>query len=117
MIENGRTNGAVMNNHVGAGDAAIENAVALAKQNKVIIVNRKGEFARIKQGNLSLIEDSIEKGVLTCMYSASPVRVDPGSITLATPDGEVEETALLSKREVACQILDRVEKLQRASLG
>jgi CRP-like cAMP-binding protein/thioredoxin reductase len=75
---------------VGAGDAAIENAVALAKQNKVIIVNRKSEFARIKQGNLSLIEDSIDKGVLTCLYSASPVRVDPGSITLAMPDGEVE---------------------------
>ena len=75
---------------IGAGDAAIENAVALAKQNQVIIVNRKGEFARAKQGNLSLIEDSIEKGVLSCMYSASPVRVDPGSITLTTPEGEVE---------------------------
>lgn len=75
---------------IGAGDAAIENAVALAKQNTVIIVNRKGEFARAKDGNLSLIRDSIEKGVLSCMYSASPVRVDPGSITLTTPEGEVE---------------------------
>ncbi len=75
---------------IGAGDAAIENAVALAKGNQVIIVNRKGEFARAKDGNLSLIRDSIEKGVLSCMYSASPVRVDPGSITLTTPEGEVE---------------------------
>ncbi len=33
---------------VGAGDAAIENAVSLTDQNKVIIVNRKDEFARVK---------------------------------------------------------------------
>ncbi|WP_281685463.1 NAD(P)-binding domain-containing protein [Thalassobaculum salexigens] len=35
---------------VGAGDAAIENAVALAKQNTVHIVNRKDEFSRAKEG-------------------------------------------------------------------
>ena len=40
---------------IGAGDAAIENAVALAKQNTVIIVNRRDEFARAKDGNVSLI--------------------------------------------------------------
>ena len=43
--------------------------------------------------------------------------VDTNAVFLVTPDGEVEETALLSKREVACQILDRVEKLQRERLG
>ena len=76
---------------IGAGDAAIENAVALVKQNKVIIVNRRGEFARAKDGNVSLITDAIEKGLLTCMYSASPTSVDPaGSMTLATPEGDVE---------------------------
>jgi len=36
---------------VGAGDAAIENAVALAKQNNVVIINRKDEFGRAKKGN------------------------------------------------------------------
>ena len=36
---------------IGAGDAAIENAIALAKQNQVIIINRKDEFARAKKGN------------------------------------------------------------------
>ena len=72
---------------IGAGDAAIENAVALAKQNTVIIVNRKGEFARAKDGNLSLITDSLEKLVLSSMYSAPPVRVAPVSLTLTTPHG------------------------------
>ena len=75
---------------IGAGDAGIENAVALAKQNDVILVNRQDEFARVKAGNLSLILDSIEKGVLSCLYRAEVVRLDPGSVTFATPDGEVE---------------------------
>ncbi len=75
---------------VGAGDAAIENAVALAKQNNVIIINRRDEFARVKDGNVVLITDAIDKGLVSCMYSATPVRVGPRSITLATPDGEID---------------------------
>lgn len=75
---------------IGAGDAAIENAVALAKQNDVILINRRDEFARAKDGNLSLVLDSIEKGVLSCIYSAEAVRLEPGSVTFATPDGDVE---------------------------
>ena len=44
---------------VGAGDAAIENAVALSKQNTVYLINRAGEFARCKDGNLTLILKTI----------------------------------------------------------
>ncbi|MCK6449776.1 MAG: cyclic nucleotide-binding domain-containing protein [Alphaproteobacteria bacterium] len=76
---------------VGAGDAAIENAVALAKQNKVIMINRSAEFARCKQGNLDLITKSLEKGVLECMYKSSPTKVEAGprlKFTLKTADGE-----------------------------
>jgi CRP-like cAMP-binding protein/thioredoxin reductase/Pyruvate/2-oxoacid:ferredoxin oxidoreductase delta subunit len=75
---------------VGAGDAAIENAVALARQNTVIIVNRKDEFARCKQGNLSAIMSAIEKGVIQCYYNSDPVAAGPGHITLRTPDGDAE---------------------------
>ena len=75
---------------IGAGDAAIENAVALAEQNNVIIVNRRGEFARAKEGNLNLITKSIEDGVLQCMYNSSPIRVEPDRIILKTEDGEAE---------------------------
>lgn len=85
---------------VGAGDAAIENAVALARQNTVIIVNRRDEFARAKQGNLDLIMKCIDDEVLECMYSTSPARVatpdpasnngKPGVFVLNTPDGEAE---------------------------
>ncbi len=73
---------------VGAGDAAIENAVGLTSQNNVIIVNRKGEFARIKAGNLTLITENIENQNIECYYNASTARVTPGEIVLKVPDGE-----------------------------
>lgn len=73
---------------VGAGDAAIENAIGLAAQNNVVIVNRRGEFARAKPGNLSLISEAIENGTIECVYNASPVSVEPGKLTLKVPEGE-----------------------------
>lgn len=74
---------------VGAGDAAIENAVALAlNDNRVTIVNRKREFARCKPGNLSLIMNAIKDEVIECVYNASPARVQDGAIVLKTPEGE-----------------------------
>ncbi len=57
---------------VGAGDAAIENALALANNNSVIILNRRDEFTRAKEGNLRDIMRGIESGELECMYNASP---------------------------------------------
>lgn len=56
---------------VGAGDAAIENAVALASHNQVLIVNRGEEFTRVKEGNLSLVLKAIEAEQLQCFYRAS----------------------------------------------
>ncbi|MEE3326970.1 MAG: bifunctional phosphopantothenoylcysteine decarboxylase/phosphopantothenate--cysteine ligase CoaBC [Myxococcota bacterium] len=43
--------------------------------------------------------------------------VDTNAVLLVTPDGEVEETALLSKREIAGQVLDRVEKIMGERIG
>ena len=74
---------------IGAGDAAIENAVALADHNQVSIVNRRGEFARAKDGNVALIDKAISDGVLECYYDATPNSVTPGELTLNVPDGEV----------------------------
>jgi CRP-like cAMP-binding protein/thioredoxin reductase/ferredoxin-like protein FixX len=74
---------------VGAGDAAIENAIALARSNSVIIVNRRDEFARAKEGNLSLITRAIEDGSITCFYKTSVAAIDPGQgITLNTETGQ-----------------------------
>ncbi len=85
---------------VGAGDAAVENAVALARQNTVVMVNRSEDFSRLKEGNLSLIQDCIKKGVIECYTSTTVARLnaleqlnegDPGGLlVLTTPNGEAE---------------------------
>lgn len=84
---------------LGAGDAAIENAVGLANprnRNKVYIVNRKDEFARAKQGNIDLILKSADDGLLEIVYSANVGAIDltpdastPMNITLKTNSGEL----------------------------
>ncbi len=82
---------------VGAGDAAIENALALAPANRVYIVNRRDEFARAKEGNLNLILAAIENGSVECFYSTTPARIEPsedeafaGVFILNTATGEAE---------------------------
>ena len=82
---------------VGAGDAAIENAVALSENNKVYIVNRKDEFARAKEGNLNLILAAIESGSIECFYGTTPNKVEEtpeaeraGIFVLNTPSGEAQ---------------------------
>ncbi len=74
---------------VGAGDAAIENAVALVRNNSVIVVNRRDEFARAKDGNLSLISRAIDDGTISCFYKTTVASVEPGAaINLQTETGE-----------------------------
>lgn len=82
---------------VGAGDAAIENAIGLSKQNAVIIVNRRDEFSRAKDGNLNAILAAINdpKVNLSCLYETnvqSVVENDEGefpiTIVFDTPEGE-----------------------------
>jgi CRP-like cAMP-binding protein/thioredoxin reductase/Na+-translocating ferredoxin:NAD+ oxidoreductase RNF subunit RnfB len=79
---------------VGAGDAAIENALALAEQNRVILINRNEEFSRCKEGNLSLVLAAIKDGKLECRYQASAASVEmvatdgcPARFNARTPDG------------------------------
>jgi len=82
---------------VGAGDAAIENATALSKQNNVVIINRKDEFARAKKGNEQAILKAIEDGVIECYYNSGPERVDAlaagrkkGRMILQTATGKAQ---------------------------
>jgi Fe-S-cluster-containing hydrogenase component 2/CRP-like cAMP-binding protein/thioredoxin reductase len=80
---------------IGAGDAAIENALALAKQNRVILINRNEEFARCKEGNLGLVLAAIEDERIECRYGTRAERIDavadanspPISVAAQTPQG------------------------------
>jgi Fe-S-cluster-containing hydrogenase component 2/CRP-like cAMP-binding protein/thioredoxin reductase len=80
---------------VGAGDAAIENAIALAVRNRVTIVNRRSEFSRAKEGNLAAILKAINdpSTTLDCRYDSTvaslevPDGGEAGAIVLQTPSG------------------------------
>jgi Fe-S-cluster-containing hydrogenase component 2/thioredoxin reductase/CRP-like cAMP-binding protein len=80
---------------VGAGDSAIENALALAKQNTVAILNRRDEFSRAKEGNLNgILAANADPDVpLTCYYSTGVKQLEQAEdgsylITLNTSEGE-----------------------------
>jgi CRP-like cAMP-binding protein/thioredoxin reductase/Na+-translocating ferredoxin:NAD+ oxidoreductase RNF subunit RnfB len=78
---------------VGAGDAAIENALALAACNEVHLINRKSEFSRAKDGNNSAILAAIEQGRVKVHYNAGVERVEavdetpPLRLQLSAQDG------------------------------
>ena len=80
---------------VGAGDAGIENALALAERNEVSIVNRRSEFDRAKPGNRMAIEAAIQSGKVGFYPNSAVRRLEPEAIVLETPDGEVTVPANL----------------------
>jgi Fe-S-cluster-containing hydrogenase component 2/thioredoxin reductase len=82
---------------IGAGDAAIENAIALAEYNKVHIVNRRNEFSRAKDGNLNAVLAAIndKSKDFSCFYETNIGGLElpdkpgeAGAIILNTASGE-----------------------------
>ena len=73
---------------IGGGDAGLENALALASHNNVILVNRDHEFALAKDGNRNAIEQAIENEVIKCFFESSALSVKPGELTLKTKAGQ-----------------------------
>jgi len=61
---------------IGAGDAAVENALALSKQNRVIICIRDTELSRCKEANLNLVSAAIQEGRVEINYSTAIERVE-----------------------------------------
>ncbi len=83
---------------IGAGDAAIENALGLSQQNTVYIVNRRNEFTRAKDGNLNAVLSAInnKSNRFYCQYNTKVKSLDlpkeqgeKGSIVLDTPEGDL----------------------------
>jgi Fe-S-cluster-containing hydrogenase component 2/thioredoxin reductase/CRP-like cAMP-binding protein len=83
---------------VGAGDSAIENALGLAANNRVYIINRREEFSRAKTGNLNAVLAAISdpNRDFHCFYRAgirditlNPVAGGaPLQVVIDTPDGD-----------------------------
>lgn len=52
---------------VGGGDSGVENAVALARRNRVIVVNRNEDFSNCKDSNVNQLTEARQKGALDWM--------------------------------------------------
>jgi thioredoxin reductase/CRP-like cAMP-binding protein len=94
---------------VGAGDSAIENALALADQNDVWIINRGKEFSRAKDANLSAVVAAIadQRRRLNCYYEASIKSVTAGAPG-APPLTVVVQTATGDKTVQCHRIIARL---------
>ncbi len=75
---------------VGAGNAGIENALALMNTNDVSIVNNQTEFAYASPQNKQLITNAIETGAMQAYMGCTVKAVRPGVLVLNTPEGEAE---------------------------
>ena len=74
---------------IGAGDAAIENALGLCTHNTVYIANRGTEFSRAKEANEAAILSEIDKGRIIPLYNSNSKECTQGTLTFDTPDGDV----------------------------
>ena len=72
---------------IGTGDAGLENALALAANNNVSIINRVADFPRAKAGNVALIEAAIKRGDIHHLANCEPKAIEPGCLVLDTADG------------------------------
>ena len=80
---------------VGAGDAAIENAIALAKaSNRVILLNRNEEFTRCKEGNLTAIQAAGRSNLVSCRFSTQVDHVE--AIQASTTEEDMNRTMMVS---------------------
>lgn len=73
---------------IGAGDSAIENALALMENNKVTLINRRAEFPRAKSANRKKILEAIKNGEINCFYDTKIKKCTEAEISLDTPNGE-----------------------------
>ena len=60
---------------IGSGDAGIENALALCKQNTVLLMNRSEEFNSCKDGNRDLILAAEKAGKMAILYQTTSVEL------------------------------------------
>lgn len=74
---------------VGAGDSAIENALALCERNTVSLLNRSAEFPRAKEANVAKISDAIKSGKVRLFASSAVSKVESEFVYINTPEGEV----------------------------
>lgn len=79
---------------IGVGDAGIENALALAENNEIYLINTGDEFPRAKPANRALITAAVEKeadapGSIHHVKNVKAESIEPGRLVLRGADGAV----------------------------
>jgi thioredoxin reductase/Fe-S-cluster-containing hydrogenase component 2/CRP-like cAMP-binding protein len=79
---------------VGGGDSAIENAIGLSENNRVVIINRGSDFKKAKHSNAVRIGAAIQSGKIRCHFNSRIIRIEDDTPTsclliLKTADGEI----------------------------
>lgn len=79
---------------IGGGDAGVENALALTKQNRVILINRQEEFTNCKAANFDSLMAAITKGRIETQVNTRAERIEnnsgrkhPLTLVAQTPQG------------------------------
>lgn len=67
---------------VGGGDSAVEAALLLANENKVIISYRSDKFSRLKPRNAELINNAIISGIVDMKFNTALTSIDPDFVTI-----------------------------------
>ncbi|MBK8192558.1 MAG: NAD(P)-binding domain-containing protein [Lewinellaceae bacterium] len=76
---------------VGGGDSAIEAALSLAIQNKVLLSYRSETFSRLKPKNREKLNESVNRGLLKVKFKSNLVKIEQERALLTTEDeGQLE---------------------------
>lgn len=76
---------------VGGGDSAIEAALSLMTQNRVILSYRGEAFGRLKPKNREKIDVAIRDGKLKVMYQSNLTEIEPDRVWISTNDNPQPE--------------------------
>ncbi len=84
---------------IGAGDSALEIAIALSERNRVSLVVRRSEIVKAKEANEREALSRHASGRLQILFSTSPTKIAPGIVHLrgAEQDFEVRADAVYVK--------------------
>lgn len=79
---------------VGGGDSGVENALALAGRNQVVILNRAEDFSNCRESNLTQLTEARQKGTLDWLVQTKPQAIEensrgefPITVVAQTPEG------------------------------
>lgn len=68
---------------VGGGDSAIEAALSLSEQNKVVLSYRSDAFSRVKPKNREKLDAAVAEGKIDVKLKSNVVKIDQGLVELA----------------------------------